>query len=1014
MSVIKIFILFLFMFQVSAKSLGEIQFFTYLDGLPLKNKNLVVDGKDRVQTNDEGVLTLELKSGSHFVEIIIDEKITSIPFTIAPKELTQITLNLFSNNQLEIDANDPHYTGVKSEQSNLPKSLLNLKIVEKGKGSLKGAKIYISGQSNIYQSDKLGEVKVDLPIGTHTVSIVQNKYNTEVFKVKIEKEKIFTRKVEMTPAGLELDEFIVIAPQVGGSLQALIEVRKNSDRVADVIGSEQMRKSGDSNAGASLRRVTGITLVNGKYVYVRGLGERYSSILMNQSTLPSPDPTRKVVPLDIFPSGILESMVIQKSYSPDLPGEFGGGTVILNTKNIPDQFDARIQISTNYDSGPSQHMTYAGGNRDWLGMDDGTRALPYSLARATEGTNRITPFSPLNPGGKTSTELMLLGSELNNQYDMEKTRPGPPPNLNLSIGDRFLYKGNKFGYFTSMMYSNRWVTDNSQRTTYLNGLGGLAPFSESKIESSEHTINLGGMLNLGADFGNYFKLKLNTLLLRKTTDRTRDTFRTEEDIDVRTTTFEWTERQLFSQIARGDHEFGDKDFGINWLYSFSEATLYKPDERDYRYRYGPDYNTYIFDNTVGSNNRRWNDLTDRNHNAQLAFKAPIYRAKSFKLKMKTGLAYTYKDRKSEGESFRFDINESVPVYNEQTGSTLRPEQIFNQENLNNGNMVLVNSTLPSDSYSAEQRIRAGFLDSEINIGEWLTYNMGIRYERSHQLVNTSDLITGDAEQASLEMVDYLPVYAMTFRLPYEMQLRMGYSETVSRPDFKELSNSPYYDNERREMVIGNTELLGTVIKNYDIRYEWYFGKKENISLGFFRKEFENPIENVIVNAQSSFDNIPTAENTGLEFEFRKNFAFIKMRDLSLSGNAAFIHSEVDVGEQTNDGLTSKNRPMQGQSPYVVNVNLEYEKEDWGTQATMLYNIFGKRIVSVGTESLPDIYERPFHQLDFVFSQQIKKKTQFRFKAQNLINPEAKNMQGDKISELYRKGRAFSAGVSIRI
>lgn len=1014
MSLKYVFLSFLiFSFSILAKETGELQILSYLDGLPSPVKEIIIDGESKVSIDNSGQLLKELKVGSHFFEIKIGEKIESVAFTIAPNEITQVNLNLFSNEKLEYDLNDPEYIDKKNIQ-NLPKARFSLNVKEKNKGNINNAKVYISGQTKVFSTDQNGNLDIDLPIGKYTVSVVSGKFNTEILKFDLEENKVMTKRVAMTPAGLELEEFVVVAPLVGGSLQALIEVRKNSDRVADVIGSEQMSKSGDSDAGSSLRRVTGITLVDGKYVYVRGLGERYSSILMNQSTLPSPDPSRKVIPLDIFPSGILENMVIQKSYSPDLPGEFGGGTVILNTKNIPDTFEAKVSLSSSYQSGPSQHQTYAGGSRDWLGMDDGTRSLPFSIAEATSGTNKITKQNQLNPNGETGEQLAVFGKSLNNDYDLDKTRQGPPPSMNISVGDRFFYRGNKFGYFTSLMYSNMWVSEDSKRIRYEEELSGLVPVREDTIRESTHTIKLGGMFNTGFEFGKNHKINLNTILLRKSTNRIRNEFRDEDDINVRTTLFEWSERQLFSQIFKGEHTLDDKDFGINWLYSFSQAENSRPDERDYRYLYNNDLQTYIFDNTVGSNNRLWTDLTDRNHNAQLDFKVPLLRSKSFKIKMKTGLAYTYKDRNSDGERFQFRVDDSVDTFDETTGKALTLNQIINEDNINDGTVELQNTTLATDEYSASQRIRAGYIDSEIALGEWLTYNMGMRYERSQQIVKTANIITKDPEDVSLEMIDYLPVYSATIRFPLDIQFRLGYSETVSRPDFKELSNTPYFDNQRDEFVRGNTQLQGTVIDNYDARIEWYFGKKENVSLGVFRKDFSNPIENVIVANESTFANIPTAQNTGLEFEFRKNLGFVGMNDLSFSGNAAFIRSEVNVGDQPIDGLTSANRPMQGQSPYVLNANLEYDNESLGTQATALYNVFGRRISEVGSNTLPDIYERPFHQLDFVFSQKFGRKTKFNFRARNIINPEARRVQRDQVTEVFRKGRAFSAGVTIKL
>lgn len=334
-------LIILALFSPSLLAKGTFQATVFENGAPLSGYEISLDGKKLHKTDGDGSIFVDLKSGRHFFEVKEGEKVKSVPFVIADGENTQILINTFSDKKdWDTEVSEPELP--RKIDANTPSGKIS-GIVTGDDGAVAGAKVYLSGISETFTTDEDGKWEANLPEGRYSVSIIHKLYATRTLtNQSVMAGKTEKLSVRLFPTGLELEEFVVVAPHVKGSLASLIEVRRKSSTVADVLGAEQMSKSGDSNAAASLARVTGLTVVNGKFVYIRGLGERYSNVLLNGTSLPSPDPTRRVVQLDLFPSGILESMVITKSYTPEIPGSFGGGAVDLKTKDIPDKFTAKV------------------------------------------------------------------------------------------------------------------------------------------------------------------------------------------------------------------------------------------------------------------------------------------------------------------------------------------------------------------------------------------------------------------------------------------------------------------------------------------------------------------------------------------------------------------------------------------------------------------------------------------------------------------------------------------------
>jgi hypothetical protein len=1015
-------LLFAFIFSYSAlASEGNLNLFFFKDGLPLKEKEAVLNGKIKVNSNRDGHIFHSLSIGKHFLEFKNNHKIESISFYIGNSEDTEILINLFSNsNLIDSSISEPN---IPFNQKSLEKGVLSGKLVTPEGRPIGGARVFIQGIDKKVTTNENGEYRADIPEGRYIVSFVHNEFSTQSLQnISVFPSKVTENTTKLLPTGLELQEFVVIAPHIKGSLSALIEVRKNSSKVADVLGSEQISKAGDSDAASSLKRVTGLTIVDGKYVYIRGLGERYSNVLMNGSSVPSPDPSRRVVQLDLFPSGILQSLVVQKSYSPDLPGSFGGGTVVLKTKDIPDDFAAKVSVGTSYASGNSKIRNGRSGSKDWLGMDDGTRKLPDSIKSATQNGRRLSQKSKINPDGFTQGELKQFSKDMPRNYNISEERAQLPPSISVSIGDLRKHKGKKFGYLMSGLYSNSWDNDNKEKFSYKSD---GSEDNQHKISSSKQTVKLSGMLNLGVNLGKFAEISSNTILLRKTTNKiTEDVKSSESDSDanLKRIATEWQERQLFNQSLRGKHQLGkNKKRIFSWNASLSEAKRYQPDSSSYEQDF--QNGTYVTSTAGKRNEKKFNNVLDRNQDYSVKVELPIYKNTWTDFLVKAGGQYTWKKRISESQRFKYGQISPDKVKNITGDDNILEksiEDICSDDVINAQGCLLEDTTDASDRYNAKQTISAYFIDTESKFFDFLRLNLGFRHEKSEQEILTYHGVDREEIQSGLLMQDILPVASTTVFLPLNMQLRLAYSETVSRPDFKDLNPGSYYDDEKERSVNGNLDLKGTIIKNWDARLEWYFGKNENFSIGYFRKEFFNPIEEVagkfdndkkLVFSESTYQlaNVGNAKADGFEIEARKNFTFIsnRLEFLYFGANYSSITSEMDIFPNLTAQVTNQNRPLQGQSPYIFNVNLAFDDPDMGTTATLLLNVFGRRIDAVGTKPFGDVYEEPFEQLDFVFSQKFAQKNSIKLKLKNILNPIAQKTEDGRIKEIFRKGRSGS-------
>jgi outer membrane receptor for ferrienterochelin and colicin len=770
--------------------------------------------------------------------------------------------------------------------------------------------------------------------------------------------------------------------------QFVPDEKRGTSAIANVIGSEQFTKSGDANIAEGLKRVAGLSTVGGKYVFIRGLGERYSTTLLNGAILPSPEPVNRVVPLDLFPTSILDSVLVQKTYSAQYPSEFGGGVLQLRTKKSTDEFFWNVSSSVGLEDEVnfSNGFTIPGGGKDWAGFDDGYRDIPGPLQEATAGGQELRPFSRFLGEGYTPEELQTIGRSLRNEYNPEFDSLPANYNMQTSMGN-FHELGNsgaKINYLAAINYSNSWDTERIERNSYKNSStaeGGLEIEDDLDFVGTEHSIDASAIVTAGLDINENHNVRFTSTTLRKTDDRVNElTGDLAAENIVRINEIEYIERELMSNQLQGDHYFPSiNELVVNWRYSDVTATRDVPDNR--RYRYDLLNGAYTFSTRADGNVRRFMALEDNASDFGLDATMVFYGPANSVITAQAGYVQNEKERNSEIRRYTFFDRGSLA--NDQNLLQQDLETVFAPENIAPNGFELRELTRATDNYVANNESEAFYLQGEVNFDDRLRLMLGARNETFEQRVETFDL----------------------------HQFRVAYSETLSRPDFRELSPAAFTNPVTGREVIGNPDLQVTSIKNYDFRWEWYFGFNDYMSFGLFYKQFELPIESTVRAGpaqQQSFSNAESAENQGAEFEFYKRLDFLggRWEDFYLQGNLTYIESTIEIRKEDQNILTNISRPLQGQSDWLLNAQVGYEPYS-GVTATLLYHYSGERIAEVGTSGAPDLIAQPMGELNFVYIHEFGDSWRVNAKLKNMMNERMEVRQGGFITTGFYQGRTAS-------
>jgi TonB-dependent receptor len=839
----------------------------------------------------------------------------------------------------------------------------------------------------------------------------------------------------------EIEEVIVLGRFISSS-ESLVNERMNDAFATDLLGADTISRLGDSTVGAALRRVPGLTLVQDKFVYIRGLGERYTTTTLNGAYIPSPDLTRNVIPLNVFPTSIVQSLRVQKSYSPALSANFGGGAVDIRTKGVPDGFNLGFEVGVGHNTeNPSEMKTYSGGGDDFWGADDGTRALSPVIQdgilayQGNPSVNNILAFMARQDPSVTlfdaQTENRNLAAALNRNIGIDEESPDPNWNIRGSVGDNYLFGSDwELGYNVGASYDTDWSFRRTRTAAY------GAPEEQSGIsEESIQSVNIAGTVNLGAKFLDDHEVSTTTLFLRNTDDETEVyDFFNENRVKSSAQGFrdyrlEFEEREMVTNQITGTHILGaatrnkfgviDSLFGwvpmdtkIDWFWSDSEAHTDIPNRVLVTSETSTDPQT---GEVLGEQVRltssaadyRFTDLDDEVQNYGWRGMVPLELDSSY-VEVSGGWDHAQKARTYKQSQFSLGyLSVSDPAVLQ--GGL---DDVFSDGNLFgiNGNDYANNIVFDRQGANTNSYLAATMSDAAWGALDWTLadkwrFAAGARWEDYRQVAlswnpygfsQEDPQVTTDPEvleEGTFDNDQVYPAASITYMgslWAETFQLRLGYSETSVRPDLREITASSYIDPITGDLVRGNPGIVPADVTNFDIRGEWFFSNGDNVTVTLFSKELENPIEFFEIPAADTtiareVVNAESAEVRGVEFEALKELAFLGgiFDTLFVQGNLTLQDSELLAGPNASVP-TNPERPLTGASEYVANVMLGFDSRDAKHTASLIYNVFGERLFVAGRNGAPDGYEQPFHSLDFTYFWYPTDKITIKGKAQNVL------------------------------
>lgn len=822
--------------------------------------------------------------------------------------------------------------------------------------------------------------------------------------------------------------------------------------VASFVTREDFERTGDGDAAEALQRVSGVSIVGDKFVYVRGLGERYSSALLNGSPLPSPEPMQRVVPLDLFPAEALQGMTVQKTYSAKYPGEFGGGVVDLQSLNIPEEPYFKISVGGGGNSettGEKGLTYYGGGDSDWWGYDDGTRKITHELKEAMASGRRI------DRNNFSNEELAKIGRSLPNaslNLLQENDSIDPDANFGFSAGwSEDVGDDARLGFIAVAGFENEWRTifgDQEQGVFLGENEETLSYAKDYEFLTTRNNARVNGLLGAGYEWGNH-RIDLTTLYVHDTLKEARSRagmdyvsgYRYRED-DTR-----WFERELINNQISGKHEFGEYgDIKVEWRAAWARASRDVPYEKQIGFRdEGDGYWAYSVRNQ--ENFTRFSAVQDdvASGGVDLTWRLPIERD----VTLSAGASYMDNDRNAWSREFRFFAGDGpgngaqIPFY----FPYQRPDYLFSDYNLSQGWLRLEETTGIGGqaAYDATLKVLGTYVQVEGEITPNLRGALGVRYEDATQAVHPYDIYTG-ARVGSLVPLEndyFLPALTLTWNVADNRQVRFGASKTIARPQFRELSPQLYTDPDKDRQMYGNPYLVDSELTNFDARYEWFFGSGEYFTAGLFYKQIDKPIESIMFTGGGdvlwqTFVNAPEATVYGLEVEFKKYFdhgfaaEWWSGNRLYLATNYTWTDSEVTAGENDTvaiDSGTGLSQParsliqdgsrMQGQSEHIANLQFGIENQEKDLQATLIANYVSERISARGNNLRQDLMEEPGLTLDFVLRKTLRfgeTPVTLGFAARNLLDTEydeyIEGGGGQKIHVLrYDPGVSYSFSIS---
>lgn len=1033
---------------------GTLSVLLFSEGKPLSANEVKIDGKKIFKTDKDGAVKIRLHGGRHQIEIFgknaAGENLGYFkkPVSIKEGRDTEIiaTLSKTGSDSIDIDTPVAVAASVKreAEKATGEGRLTGQVLSSEGNTPIAGARVFVRGTAVDVRTDDNGRFSAKVPSGkTLSISVVHSAYSAQTIGgIVVKKDGTTSRTVKLTPASMELEEFVVLAPKIEGSIADVIAEEKNINAVANILGSEELSKKGDSDAAAALKRVTGVTLVDGRNIYVRGLGERYSNVELNSLPLPSPNPLKRTVPLDIFPSSVIGSMKVQKSASADIPSSFGGGYIDIRTKEKFDEDFIKISLEgkiNNYTGEAT--VDSVGSGSDWTGYDYSFRSIPQPILDATQVKvgERTPTFTTRD---FTEEELSAYTRMfINRFYDVYESTllPGFGGSVegakkidingdhHLTIYGNYSYSQDR-QYRPEEFYGYDYDADGNQQSE---------ASKYGTIDQTTMDVSHGGMLNIGYNYLDVLRMKYTKLYTNnavKTTRVTDGIIGSNYD-HLTFYNLNWEQRALNVDQISGDFDYKlfDIDSNFNFGLQHSTAEFYQPN--NYQYIYITEGDRTFIDNTKSNHlaNRVTSDDTLNAVYLKNKHEIEVFNPDEY---IEYGINISSKERVSRQQKYYLDKTNNLPVTDRELFSdidTIYSNYVIPDYPYDYRLFQIATLFKAEDSFDGYVDETSPYISWMSRPGEDVEMVLGLRYVNLEQKIDQYKLDKNNPDFSqrnnvilvpqTLKIDDYFPSLSVKYKYNDKNIFDIAASKTYIMPDMREFTEGEYFHPFDVATIVGNPELVNTIIYNFDLKYSYFFSESENVKLGFFYKYMDKPIEDVMRPSTSlpiySFDNTDSATLYGFEIDGRKNLDFInpKWFNYYISGNFSYNYSDVSLTEEQKEIFTSDTRELQGLSPYVVNFTFGYETEN--RSALLNLNHMAERIRKVGVIDGPDKeldqYEVPPTLLDFVWIEKFNYGYDFetRVKAGNLLDEEIVWRQGEGITRKFKNGRTLSLKVSAK-
>ena len=1008
-----VFLVHCFFLALANNALSETLFVQiFLDQAPLSGITVMVDGDEVGRSQNDGVLSVDLEPGEYEIELVDDD--VAFPFDVAIEESaeTEASVTFYSEEGIAPAVS----VGLFSESS-LDVGFVVGQVTDSDGTPLEGASVDVGGVSVVLTGSD-GLYSIEVPRGVYSINVQHPEFKS----AQIDSVRIFANVGVNASFSLKTEDELSLA-SAEGVLEEVVVVgvfrpddsaeglERYASTIVSAIDADQISRFGDSDVAAVLGRIVGLSVTEGKYANVRGLDGRYVSANFNGLLMPSTDPMRRDIQLDLFPSNIVESIEVQKSFSVDQLASTTGGSIRVATKGLPDERAGTVSVSAGYNTEVTGNdvLGYRDSTTEWLGYDNGLRALHAGVLEATDYATSLTICKPrvadicTHPGVAAAYAMAFKPD-----YDTQDISADPDVGVDFDFGDRIELKDGELGYYLAGGYSRGTDDRGSAQLRDPTDLSG--GYSRSK-----DMVTVTGYGVIGYEYGAGNEVLSKTTLLRSTEDVTRRSIAIDsEDVDVDTTILEYVQRQLFSQVFTGVNEFQGfgVDSAVNWRVGYAETDRLEPDRRTFMLRNGSLSTTSV--------ERRWSDLNETSSDIGVDYAGTLDWGGANTSTVLLGAMWSDKERTVD--LYRFGIRQG-----DARNISLIPidgvDQLLAVESFAADYFRLRPSTTPTDSYVSTEELFAYYAALRSDFGSDWSVEVGGRFESFTQsLFYPNDAVAGDFG-AGLESDGWYPALNVSWRASESIQIRLGYSDTVSYPGLVERSRSASFDPITDDPIFGNPNLVTSDISNIDLRMEYYFGQSNRLSIAAFNKKIDNPVELAIPDASGSaasgvtFRNQTDAQLDGIELDFNTKIYDRDGHSLFINGNYSFIDSSVTLGADSLrlEGAVANGRQLQGQSEYLANLQVGYDHQPSGQKVTLLVNYFDDRIFRVARGAASGaIVEVGRTLIDLNYEKLFADHWTFNLKIKNLGNEKTSFIQNTNEIEFYESGTSIGATLSYKL